>query len=505
MIRSHLLGAVIVLAVSTSAPLAGQGAPSVGLVSFANSGAPAAQPAFLRGLALLHDFEYDRAAAEFRQAETADAGFAMAYWGEAMTFNHPVWMQQDLPAARAALAKLAASPEARAARAGTARERAYLGAVEILYGDGSKEDRDQRYAAAMAALHEKYPDDVDGTALLALAILGTAHAGRDFATYMRAAALLEEVFPTHQQHPGVVHYLIHCYDDPVHAPLGLRAARLYGALAPDAGHALHMTSHIFLALGMWDDVIKANRQAIAVVNAQLHFNVACGHYPSWLVYADLQQRNFTEARHYIDGCRQSALAELKGHVPGGSDPDSSRTSSFFAMRQMLAAVTGEWNPADDVPLETASDWQRFADAYGALIGANARHDRVKIESASADLNRLAPLLLQALDASHDPDLATRAALKATALQGTALVKLRGGDTAGGLAGLEEAAAIEAAAPIEFGPPNVAKPSFELLGDELLMLGRKDAAAGAYTSQLARTPGRTLTVDGLARARAGAGR
>jgi hypothetical protein len=500
MIRK-LLGTAIVLAVSTAAPTARQAAPPVGVVSFANSGKPAAQPAFLRGLALLHDFEYDRAAAEFRQAEAADPGFAMAYWGEAMTHNHPVWMEQDLPAARAALSRLAASPEARAAKAGTARERAYLGAVEILYGDGSKEDRDQRYAAAMAALHENYPDDVDGTAFFALAILGTAHAGRDFATYMRAAALLEDVFPTHQQHPGVVHYLIHCYDDPVHAPLGLRAARLYGALAPDAGHALHMTSHIFLALGMWDDVIKANRQAIAVVDAQARAAgrsaVVCGHYPSWLVYADLQQHNFAEARHYIDGCRQSALAELKGRAPSGPDPDASGTGSFLDMRQMLAAVTGEWNPADDVPLETASTNERFADAYGSLIGANARHDRAKIEAASTDLNQLAPLLLQALDARHDPDLAMRAAVKAIALPGTSLVKLRRGDTAGGLAGLKDAAAIESAAPIEFGPPDVAKPSFELLGDELLALGRKDASADAYTSQLARTPGRTLTVDGLA--------
>ena len=502
MTGTRLLAVALVLSVSITAS-ARQTPASVGVVSFANSGAPAAQTPFLRGLALLHDFEYDRAAAEFRQAEAADPGFAMAYWGEAMTFNHPVWMEQDLPAARTALAKLGATPVARAAKAGTARERAYLSAVETLYGEGSKEDRDGKYAAAMATLHASYPDDVDGTAFLALAILGTAHAGRDFATYMRAAALLEEVFPTHQHHPGVVHYLIHCYDDPVHAPLGLRAARLYGAVAPDAGHALHMTSHIFLALGMWDDVIKANRQAIAVVDDQFRAAgrgpVMCGHYPSWLVYADLQQRNFTEARQYIDGCRQSALIELKGRTPGGPDPDTSRTGAFLAVRQMLAAVTGEWAPADDVPLERASNWERFADAYGSLIAANARHDRATIASAAATLGRLSPLLLQALDASHNPDLAARATVKAIALQGAALVKIRGGDSAGGLAALQDAAATESSAPIEFGPPAVAKPSFELVGDELLALGRKSAAADAYRSQLARTPGRTLTIEGLAHA------
>ena len=127
----------------------------------------------------------------------------------------------------------------------------------------TKNERDFLYADAMAALHARYPDDVDATAFYALALLGTAHEGRDFATYMRAASLLEEVFPAHLRHPGVLHYLIHSYDDPVHAPLGMRAARVYGAVAPDAGHALHMTSHIFIAMGMWDDVIDANRRAIA--------------------------------------------------------------------------------------------------------------------------------------------------------------------------------------------------------------------------------------------------
>ena len=233
-----------------------------GDVAFANSGSPAAQASFLTGLALLHDFEYRAAKLAFQQAEAADPNFAMAYWGEAMTYNHPVWMQQDAAAARAALARLGPTPGARAAKAGTQRERDYLAAVEILYGDGDKFVRDFRYADAMAALHARYPDDVDATAFDALALLGTSHDGRDVATYMKSAALLEEVYPTHLRHPGVLHYMIHSYDDPIHAPLGLRAARRYGALAPDAPHALHMTSHIFIALGMWDETIAANQAAM---------------------------------------------------------------------------------------------------------------------------------------------------------------------------------------------------------------------------------------------------
>src|SRR5579863_6837327 len=135
-----------------------------GEVSFANSGAPAAQSAFLHGLAQLHNFEYEDAAKFFQLAEQADPNFAMAYWGEAMTFNHPVWMQQDLAAARAALQKLASSADARGLKARTDREKGYLDAVEILYGEGTKEDRDFRYETAMRKLHESYPDDVDAAA-----------------------------------------------------------------------------------------------------------------------------------------------------------------------------------------------------------------------------------------------------------------------------------------------------------------------------------------------------
>ena len=162
-------------------------------------------------------------------------------------------MQQDLKSARAALGKLAPSSSARRSKAQTDREKAYLDAVETLYGQGTKEERDTGYEAAMAELHARYADDVDAAAFYALSILGSAHGGRDVATYMRSAAVLEEAWMSHRDHPGLLHYLIHSYDDPAHAPLGLRAARLYATIAPDAGHAQHMTSHIFLALGMWTD------------------------------------------------------------------------------------------------------------------------------------------------------------------------------------------------------------------------------------------------------------
>src|ERR1700722_3228803 len=161
---------VVLAAVGFFAGLPAVAAPEYGHVEFANSGAPIVQADFLDGMALLHDFEYGSAAAAFRRAESADPDFAMAYWGEAMTFNHPVWMEQDLNSARAALNRLAPSSAMRRSKAQTDREKAYMDAIEILYGEGTKEDRDIRYEDANAKLHARYPDDVDAAAFYALSI-----------------------------------------------------------------------------------------------------------------------------------------------------------------------------------------------------------------------------------------------------------------------------------------------------------------------------------------------
>src|SRR5438093_5520034 len=294
--------------------------PALGSVSFENSGAAAAQESFLAGLAQLHNFEYASAADLFRRAQQIDPGFAMAYWGEAMTYNHPVWMEQDRGAARKVLARLAPTREARAAKAKTPREQDYIRAVEILYGDADKQACDLAYADAMADIYRAYPNDADAAAFYALALLGTAHGGRDFTIYMRAASIVEPVFRDHPDPPGAAHYLIHSYDDPVHAPLGLRAARAYSKIAPSAGHAQHMTSHIFGALGLWDDVVQANEAAVKVVNAGRAARglgaSACGHYNFWLEYGYLQQRRFDAAKALLASCHAAARRASAEAVAG---------------------------------------------------------------------------------------------------------------------------------------------------------------------------------------------
>ncbi|MEE4278810.1 MAG: hypothetical protein V2I82_10135, partial [Halieaceae bacterium] len=222
----------------------------LGKISFPNSGSESAQEAFIEGMLYLHNFEYDDAARSFRRARDIDPDFALAYYGEAKTHNHPIWMQQDRAAAMEVLNALGPDLDARQDRAPTQREKDYLYSLEVLYGNApeteglSKEERDLAYRDLMAALHARYPDDDEITAFYGLSILGTAHDGRDYRIYMRAAAELFDVWNDNPRHPGAAHYLIHSFDDPTHAPLGLPMAEAYAEIAPAAAHAQHMTSHI---------------------------------------------------------------------------------------------------------------------------------------------------------------------------------------------------------------------------------------------------------------------
>ena len=512
--RAFVASILILLPSVVAAHAAPAASADVGQVAFANSGSPEAQPDFLRGLALLHNFEYETAAEAFREAQRIDPGFAMAHWGEAMTHTHPLWSQQDLEAARAVLARLGATPEARLAKAPTERERDYLRALDVLYGDGTKEERDLLYADAMAALQARWPDDVDAAAFRALAVLGTSHGGRDTATYMRAAAVLEEVFPAHPRHPGVLHYLIHSYDDPVHAPLGMRAARVYGEVAPEAGHALHMTSHIFVAMGMWDEVIDANRRAIATVDRQRAARsrppAACGHYPLWLHYALLQSGQAQAANAALEACRASALdGEF---VSGGPmDSRSGRIESYAEMRAHHLALGASPLPAahESVTLPEGSETEeaRFLLVYGDALAAARRGDQAALTAAvqrlrgsgdegHAPASHAMPMPMPGMDR---PGRAARVAVMVQ--QAEALELAAAGRRDEAVRVLEEARRAEEAIPFEFGPPVPPKPTAELLGELLLDAGRAGEAEAAFRAALRRAPGRASAAAGLERARA----
>ena len=480
----------------------------VGEVAFANSGAAAAQAEFLRGLAQLHNFEYEDAAAHFREAQKIDPGFAMAYWGEAMTKNHGIWHEQDRGAALEVLSRLGATPAAREAKAATEREKLYLGAIDTLYGDGSKEDRDQTYVAAMARLYQRYPADVDAAAFYALAILSSAEQGRDFATYMRAAAVLEEVFPLHPHHPGVVHYLIHSYDDPIHAPLGLRPARIYAQIAPDAGHAQHMTSHIFLALGMWDEVVKSNETATAVVNHHRELGGRppgfCGHYNEWLEYAYLQLDRIPDARRVLEGCRRQAerqAADLATRTNAKGHWDTESIDSYAVMRAHFLISSELWQ--DEVAHWSLPDGAfplaRFAFDYTDTLAAYKNSQFGRARQGLARVEADAKLANAWLDQSTEGDPGKRSNIAIMVDQLRALLSTAAPDARAALIALQALATREGALPLEFGPPPIFKPTEELLGELYLQSRQPAEARKAFAADLARAPGRRLGVQNLARA------
>lgn len=420
----------------------------LGTIVFPNSGKPEAQAAFLRGVLLLHNFAYPQAAKAFVEAETIDPQFALAYWGEAMTYNHPLWNQYDGAGGRRVLQKLDPLKPSL-----TPRERGYVEAVDALYNIEDRTARDAAYEAAMERLARAFPDDVEAQVFWALSILGARPWHQlDERRSIQAAAILEDLFPTHQDHPGVLHYLIHAYDDPVHAPLGLRAARLYAKVASAAPHALHMPSHIFVQLGMWNDAARSNEAAWALSR---QWNEPDLHSLSWLEYIYLQQHRAADARRLIE--------EVKG-----DDDRAHRTRESMWTR--YASETGEWSAFDFTDTVgramRAIAEKRFGEAQRAIDGA-----------ASDELTAPEPEELRAYLAAARGNMADALRHAAAAVKA------------------EEALGAPS------GPPADFKPANELYGELLLQAGRPNDALQQFRQSLLRTPNRTLSLEGLEKAEA----
>jgi tetratricopeptide (TPR) repeat protein len=478
----HSLAAVLLIVGALPPAASGQTA-GLGSVSFPNSGARRAQASFLRGLALLHSFEYDDAAEAFREAQRLDSSFAMAYWGEALTSDHPIWGEHDSTAARAVLSRLAERREARAAGGGSARERAYLRAVQTLYGEGSLQERRQAYEAAMARLHQEYPNDVDGASLHALALLSLRTRGKsNLRPSVQAAAIAEEILRRNPNHPGATHYLIHAYDDPILAPLGLPVARRYARLAPKAEHALHMPSHIFVHLGLWDDVVSSNEAAWTASKAWvkrkgLPDDELDLHAASWLHYGYLQQGRYARAKALSDS--------IGARFARGSEPH--QVPDYLTM--MSCQNVAESRRPDSTPGVVPNPWEQVLQASS---GAMPRGDSARVGAAVAGYRLRADTI-----ASHHgmmPPGVRAFERKLTAMD----ARIRGRDDEA-VAALTEAVSLEEElSPV--GPPGDPT-ARELLADLLLELGRVTEAVAAYDTALQRTPLRSPVLLGRARAAA----
>src|SRR5438128_5100459 len=276
----------------------------LGVVKFPTSCSASVQKDFERAVALLHSFAYSAAEKAFRDVAKADPKCAMAHWGIAMTYFHPLW-PPPLPEENVARGR----EEIERARqlGGSDCEREFIEALSFIYANADSlpyDDRANRYAAAMGKLPERNPDAAECQIFYALALLATAPpTDSTHANQKKAAALLEPLFQKYPQHPGIPHYLIHAYDNVEMAAQGVEAARVYAQIAPSAPHALHMPSHIYTRLGMWEESIASNMAARKAAHEQGDIGEEL-HAMDYLTYADLQLGRDQDAARVVDDSRK---------------------------------------------------------------------------------------------------------------------------------------------------------------------------------------------------------
>jgi tetratricopeptide (TPR) repeat protein len=468
------------------------GAAELGTINFPTSAKPAAQAAFLTGTKALYNFEFDLAAEAFQQAQKAEPSFALAYWGEAMSYNHPLWAEQNLPAARKALERFAPTAAERASKAPAGKERDLIEAADVLFGGtGEKLARDIAYADSMKKLHAKYPDDDEIACLYALALLGTGRPGvSNTRNAMQAAAIAQGIFQRNPKHPGAAHYIIHSFDDPDHAILSLTAARAYSKIAPSAAHALHMPSHIFVQLGMWDDVVASNVVAYkAAVDLAVLKNLPRGredfHTLSWLQYAYLQQGKFDDAQRCVDMAKAVADKDENPRIRDGYASMKARQVIETARWEKLALPNGAVKDGGAPGYDGSASYLLAAGLSAAHLG--------DLATANVAIDKLKAMRTQAESGSN----AYRAKpFSVMEKEVAAAVASAQKDPASAERLLKEATAIELTLDAPSGPPEPIKPSFELYGDLLSDLGRTQEATAQYQQSLQRMPNRRAAMQGL---------
>jgi len=480
----------------------------LGRVEFPTSGSKEAQAHFLRGLAALHSFWYEEALEAFRESTKVDPDFAMGYWGEAMTYNHPLWSEQDMATARQVLAKIKDSAKL------TDRERAYIAAVRLLYGEGDKPARDAAYSAQMEKIYLAYPEDLDAAAFYSLSLLGMAGGAKGYRLQAKAGAIALEVYQKNPNHPGAAHYIIHAFDDPDHAILALPAARRYASIAPEAHHARHMPSHIFLQLGMWPEAAASNEAAWESSDAwmkrkNLSLSVRDYHSLHWLLYAYLQQGRYNDAEK---------LLNLMKKVMSESTYDNKLRPGYYEnnyanMAAAFVVETERWNLASELFPEnkpaSTSEQATMSGSHGSHNAMSGGYATVRTSAASVTLPFFVRGLTAAMNGSAiEPSIAglqeTKASGEIFALEIGALNASMRKDHGRAIELMKQATALEEAKSAPSGPPGLVKPSHELFGEILLRAGKPAEAAEQFKVALQRQPNRARSLLGAARAAAQTG-
>jgi hypothetical protein len=475
----------------------------LGKVDFKVSCSAEAQPTFTRGVALLHSFGYEEAERTFRAAAAADPSCAMAWWGVAMSLFHPVWAAAN-PGAAPTPAELARGREAvekaKAARAPTEREQDYVGAVAAYYQDCERLDHAARSLAfekAMEQVARRHPEDQEAQVFYALALLGNGPpSDKTYARQKQAAVILNRVLPEAPDHPGVAHYIIHSFDYPPLASLALPAARAYSKIAPSAPHALHMPSHIFTRLGLWDESIESNLASAA--SAREH--VARAH-PGATSFDELHALDYL-AYAYLQEAQDAKAAEVARHVAAVDKLDVEQFAAAYALVAVPARNALErrqWKEAAALEVRPAwFPWARFPYAeaithFARALGGARGGDLATARAALARLEAIHDGLVQAKDAYWAQQVEIQR------LSAAAWIAHAEGreDEAERL--MRSAAELEDTTEKSPVTPGAVLPAREQLGDLLLERERPKDALAAYEATLAVAPGRFRSVYGAARA------
>ena len=469
----------------------------LGRVNFAVSCNRAAQQQFNRAVALLHSFWYEEAQKAFAEVTKTDPKCGMGYWGIAMSSYHPVWAP---PIPAELQSGVAAVQKATLVGARTQREKDYIAAIEVFYEGADKLDHRTRalaYEKAMEQLYLRYPKDHEAAIFYALALLGTAElTDKTYANQKKAAQILNKVLAAEPQHPGVAHYLIHSFDYPALAPLALAAARSYAKIAPSSPHALHMPSHIFTRLGLWQESIESNIASAAAAKAHVdrtHPGAASFdqlHAMDYLAYAYLQTAQDGKAKEMVDALYR--MNKVDANV-------FQAAYAFAAIPARYALERRQWSEAAGLKVHpTDFPWNKFPYAeamiyFARSVGASRSGD---IAAASKDLERLSSIQKSLAEAKENywaiqVEIQRRAA--------AAWLAHAEGKPEEALKLMNSAADLEDTTEKHPVTPGAIVPARELLGELLLELRQPRQALKEFEASLQVSPNRFNGVYGAAKA------
>jgi tetratricopeptide (TPR) repeat protein len=458
----------------------------LGKVSFPVSCTPAVQEQFDRSVALLHSFAYAAAEHAFHSVAEQDPRCAMAYWGMAMTYFHQLW-EPSLDPATIPIAQKEIQ-QAEQIGGGSERERRFIQALDLVYRDTATvpySTRVSNYEHAMSSLAADNRKDVEAQVFYALALLANASpADKTHAKQKQAADLLEPLDRTYPEHPGIPHYLIHAYDNAELAPKGLRAARAYSEVAPSAPHALHMPSHIFTRLGLWDDSIASNLASRDVAH-QMGDTAEELHAMDYLVYAYLQTGRDKEAAQVIQQLNTMAKLDKGNFITA---------YAATAMPIRYSVEQGRWSEAADTVAPAGAPPHVVAIAVWARGLGLARSGHVT--EAGAEVDRLRQIEEQ-LRTAGNSYWATQVGIMRREVMAWSAQADRRPDEAAVLMrqSADEEDAIEKL-PVTPGP---IVPAREQLGALLLQQNHADLALKEFQTALVNAPGRRGALQGAAQA------